>query len=219
MNRGVGVAEGTESLIEGYREFRRSEYPAQKRLFETLAACGQGPQTMVISCCDSRVDPARIFSTGPGELFVVRNVANLVPPCVENSDYHGTSAALEFAVTGLRVRNIVVLGHASCGGVRACLESAHDPGAGGNFIGPWMSILTPVRDRVLREHGEDSPERRQRALELAGIVQSIENLHSFPFVAQAVAAGELHLHGAYFGIATGELALLDSASGEFKTVD
>jgi len=218
MKRDAEAAAGTESLIEGYREFRRSEYPAQKRLFETLAARGQVPQTMVVSCCDSRVDPGRIFSTGPGELFVVRNVANLVPPCVENGDYHGTSAALEFAVTGLRVRNIVVLGHASCGGVRACLEDARDPGVGGRFIGPWMSILTPARDKVLSEHGGDSDEIRQRALELAGVVQSIENLHSFPFVAETVAAGELCLHGAYFGIATGELALLDSASGKFNTV-
>ncbi|MDJ0942407.1 MAG: carbonic anhydrase [Kiloniellales bacterium] len=212
------TATGTEDLIEGYRQFRRSEYPTQKRLFETLAARGQVPQTMVISCCDSRVDPAQIFSAGPGELFVVRNVANLVPPCGKGGDYHGTSAALEFAVTGLKVRNIVVLGHASCGGVRACLEGANDPDVGGRFIGPWMSILTPARDRVLSEHAGASDETRQRALEHAGVRQSIENLHSFPFVAQALAAGELRLHGAYFGIATGELAFLDSASGEFRTV-
>lgn len=218
MTRQAEAAAGTESLIEGYRQFRRSEYPAQKRLFEALAAGGQGPQTMVISCCDSRVDPAQIFSAGPGELFVVRNVANLVPPCGKGGDYHGTSAALEFAVTELKVRNIVVLGHAGCGGVRACLESAQDPGAGGRFIGPWMSILSPARDRVLREHGAAMAETRQRALELAGIVQSIENLHSFPFVSQGLSAGELHLHGAYFGIATGELALLDAATGEFRAV-
>ena len=112
----------------------------------------------------------------------------------------------------------MVLGHASCGGVRACLEGAEDPGAGGRFIGPWMSILAPARDRVLKEHGEGSAESRQRALELAGILQSIENLHSFPFVSEALAAGDLHLYGAYFGITTGELALLDIASGEFKTV-
>ena len=218
MTREKATSEGTERLIDGYRQFRRSEYPTQKRLFEDLAARGQVPQTMVISCCDSRVDPAQIFSAGPGELFVVRNVANLVPPCGEGGDYHGTSAALEFAVTGLKVRNIVVMGHASCGGVRACLEGAQDPGIGGRFIGPWMSILTPARDKVLREHGDASDEIRQRALELAGVVQSIENLHSFPFVAQAVSGGELRLHGAYFGIATGELALLDSASGKFNPV-
>ena len=218
MTSDEDTTEGTDRLIDGYRQFRRSEYPNQKRLFETLAARGQVPPTMVISCCDSRVDPAQIFSAGPGELFVVRNVANLVPPCGEGGDYHGTSAALEFAVTGLRVKNIVVLGHASCGGVRACLEGAQDPGVGGRFIGPWMSILTPARDKVLSEHGNASDETRQRALELAGIVQSIENLHSFPFVAQAVAAGELRLHGAYFGIATGELALLDGPSGRFNTV-
>ncbi|MDJ0968408.1 MAG: carbonic anhydrase [Kiloniellales bacterium] len=218
MKRDIEAEAGTESLIEGYREFRRSEYPAQKRLFEALAARGQVPQTMVISCCDSRVDPGRIFSAGPGELFVVRNVANLVPPCGKGGDYHGTSAALEFAVTGLKVRNIVVLGHASCGGVKACLEGAQDPGVGGRFIGPWMSILTSARDKVLSEHADASDEIRQRALELAGIVQSIENLHSFPFVAQAVAAGDLSLQGAYFGIATGELALLDSTSGRFNTV-
>ncbi len=218
MKRDVVAATGTESLIAGYQEFRRSEYPRQKRLFENLAARGQVPQTMVISCCDSRVDPAQIFSAGPGELFVVRNVANLVPPCGEGGDHHGTSAALEFAVTGLKVRHIVVMGHAKCGGVRACLEGAQDPAAGGRFIGPWMSILTPARDKVLEEHRDASPETRQRALELAGVVQSIENLKSFPFVARALAADELHLHGAYFAIATGELALLDSVSGEFNTV-
>ena len=116
MTRQAEAAAGTESLIEGYRQFRRSEYPAQKRLFEALAAGGQGPQTMVNSCSDSRVDPAQIFSAGPGELFVVRNVANLLPPCGKGGDHHGTSAALEFAVTELKVRNIVVLGHAGCRG-------------------------------------------------------------------------------------------------------
>ena len=209
---------GLEGLVEGYRRFRSTDYPEQKQLFEALAE-GQTPQTMVISCCDSRVDPARIFAAGPGELFVVRNVANLVPPFEESGRYHGTSAALEFAVTGLKVRNILVMGHASCGGVKACLEGAEDPSAVGRFIAPWMSILAPARDEVLRRHAEDSAEARQHALELAGVRQSLENLKTFPFVAAALAAGELRLQGAYFGIATGQLSLLDRASGAFETVE
>lgn len=209
---------GLDSLLEGYRRFRSDDYPAQKRLFEALAAKGQTPKTMVVSCCDSRVDPARIFSADPGELFVVRNVANLVPPFEESGDYHGTSAALEFAVTGLKVRNILILGHASCGGVKACLDGADNVTAGGRFVGPWMSILADARDEVLRRHAGDPEGVRQRALELAGIVHSVENLKTFPFVSRALAAGELRLLGAYFGIATGELAVLDGKSGRFETV-
>ncbi len=209
---------GLEGLVEGYRRFRSTDYPEQKQLFEALAQ-GQTPQTMVISCCDSRVDPARIFAAGPGELFIVRNVANLVPPFEQSGRYHGTSAALEFAVTGLKVRNILVMGHASCGGVKACLAGADDPTAGGRFIAPWVSILAPARDEVLRRHAEASAEELQRAMELAGIQQSLVNLKTFPFVAEAVAAGELRLQGAYFSIATGELSVLDTASGAFETVD
>ena len=212
------VGAGLEGLVEGYRRFRSTDYPGQKRLFEDLAQ-GQTPQTMVVSCCDSRVDPARIFAAGPGELFVVRNVANLVPPFEESGEHHGTSAAVEFAVTGLKVRNILVMGHASCGGVKACLAGAEDAAAGGRFIGPWMSILAPARDEVLRRHADASAEERQQALELAGIRQSLENLQTFPFVAEAVAAGELRLQGAYFSIATGQLSLLDGASGTFETVE
>ena len=218
MKEKTAKESGLEGLVEGYRRFRSAEYSVQKQLFEALAR-GQTPQTMVISCCDSRVDPARIFSAGPGELFIVRNVANLVPPFEESGNYHGTSAAVEFAVTALKVRNILVLGHASCGGVEACLEEAEGTSASGRFIGPWMSILAAARDEVLQKHAEDSAEARQRALELAGIRQSIENLQTFPFVAESVAAGRLRLQGAYFGIATGELSLLDSASGAFETVE
>ena len=219
MTEKTAIETGLGDLVQGYRNFRSTDYPAQKRLYEALAEQGQTPQTMVVSCCDSRVDPARIFSAGPGELFIVRNVANLVPPFEAGDAYHGSGAALEFAVTGLVVRNILVLGHAHCGGIKACLEGAEDATTGGHLVGPWMSILAAARDEILRDHAGESAAAQQRALELAGIVQSVENLQTFPFIARRVAAGELRLEGAYFAIATGELSLLDRTSGRFVTVD
>jgi carbonic anhydrase len=205
-------------LVDGYRRFLATRYAREAGLYRELAETGQSPKTMIIACCDSRVDPAAIFDAGPGQLFVVRNVANLVPSCEPDGDYHGTSAALEFAVTGLNIENIVVMGHGRCGGVRAFLDGFHTPSAERGFIDRWLSMLAVAEADVPRREGEPI-EVRQKALEHASIRHSIENLQSFPFVAERLAAGRLRLRGAYFDIADGRLLALDSDSGKFQPVD
>lgn len=191
-----------ESLTEGYARFRSGRYLEESDRYAALSD-GQSPETMVIACADSRVDPATIFSAAPGELFVVRNVANLVPPCMPHgASLHGTSAALEFAVESLKIRNIVVLGHRGCGGVAASLAAAENKPVG-QFIEPWVKLLDPARETL------GDAEDRQTALEHAGIRQSLHNLMSFPFVATAVGEGRLALYGAWFSIGAGELHWLD----------
>jgi len=202
-----------DDLIDGYRRFRDVAWPDHKTLFERLAARGQKPETFVVACSDSRVDPQLIFNAGPGELFVSRNVANLVPPYQPDAHYHGTSAALEFAVRVLEVKQIVVLGHAQCGGVHAMLQGA-PPGAQ-DFVANWIKIAEPARAEAL---AADLPEpERQRFCELCCVRLSLSNLRTFPWVAERVAAGNLTLHGAYFGVATGRLERL-SEDGEFRAV-
>ena len=207
-----------ERLVEGYRAFMERRYPAESETYRRLGDEGQAPRIMVIACCDSRVDPATIFSARPGELFVVRNVANLVPPHEPHGDYHGTSAAIEFAVTGLGVEHIVVLGHGQCGGIGAFLDGLHRPGGSGGFIGKWMSLLNGARGEALRAAAESTPAELQRALEHAGIRQSLDNLKTFPFVRDGLDAGNLRLHGGWFAIASGELLAMDPASGVFDPV-
>jgi carbonic anhydrase len=200
-------------LLDGYGRFRSSEYRRHRERWAELSE-GQSPRVMVIACSDSRVDPAQVFDTVPGEIFVVRNVANLVPPFEMGGGRHGVSAALEFAVTQLEVPEIVVMGHGACGGVSAALSRRFEgeaPGAGG-FIAHWVDMLDPARDRIVAQYG-DGPEAI-RALELETVRVSIANLRTFPFVAEREAAGTLTLHGAYFAIADGVLHVMD-ASGEF----
>ncbi|MCO6416832.1 carbonic anhydrase [Siccirubricoccus sp. KC 17139] len=196
-----------ERLIEGYRRFREETWPQQRARYEALAVAGQSPETMVIACSDSRVDPAAIFAAGPGELFVVRNVANLVPPYMPDAAFHGTSAALEFAVRVLKVKRVVVMGHAQCGGIRALLEGA--PPEAKDFVAGWMQIAAPARERVLR----CDPAERQEQCEHEAIRITLQNLMTFPWVAQAVAEGRLTLHGTHFGVATGRLLQMDSSGG------
>ena len=209
-----------KALLDGYRRFRTGAYQEQRRRYDALADKGQAPGLLVISCADSRVDPTRIFDTEPGELFVVRNVANLVPPCVHDDSQHGTSAAIEFAVTQLKVHHILVLGHSRCGGIKASFEGTFDdaPMGEGGFIARWMSLIAPARDAI-RAAAKLSPDIDAcGALELASIRLSIDNLRSFPFVAEAEAAGTLHLQGALFDIAEGLLRVLNHDTGEFETV-
>ena len=207
--------ENLARLARGYAQFRATTYAEKQTLYRALFEQGQRPESMIIACCDSRADPATIFNASPGELFVVRNVANLVPPFEPLGDYHGTSAAIEFAVTGLGVRNILVLGHAKCGGIQAFLEGAFDPGAGGAFIGKWMGIAKAARGEVLARTRGQSAAERQQAMELASIGTSLDNLMTFPFVRERVAAGRLFLHGAYFSIASGELTVCRPEVGDF----
>lgn len=196
-------------LIDGYWRFRAGAWPNYRDLYQELAA-GQSPRTMIVACADSRVDPQMIFDAGPGEMFVMRNVANLVPPFAPDAAYHGTSAAVEFAVRVLEVRDLVIMGHGRCGGVRALLEGA--PAAAADFVAPWVSMANPARDRALAT-GETG-RALQRACEHECVKLSLDNLKSFPWVSERVAAGTLRLHGCWFAVATGELLVLDE-NGQF----
>jgi carbonic anhydrase len=203
------------TLIEGYHRFHATEWEAERERWATLAE-GQAPRVMVIACADSRVDPAQIFDSAPGQIFVVRNVANIVPPFETGGGLHGVSAALEFAVTQLEVGEVVVMGHAACGGVKASLNRLFEgaaPGAGG-FVSDWVQVLAPARDRVTARHGRASGDA-QRELEWEGVRQSLGNLMTFPFVRERVEADTLALRGAWFGIAGGELRVMD-AEGVFR---
>lgn len=198
-------------LIEGYQRFRDDEYRHERERWDALAE-GQEPPVMIIACCDSRVDPATIFDTRPGQAFVLRNVANLVPPFETGGGFHGASAAIEFGVSGLGVRHIVVMGHGACGGIKAALEGPNT-GSGTGFVDSWISILNGPRERVLADDGIAD---KQTALELAAVRTSLTNLRSFPFVAQREAAAELSLHGCHFSIAEGRLVVLDEAEDCFR---
>ncbi len=202
-------------LLDGYRRFKGGRLEVERERYQKLALSGQKPRTMVIGCCDSRAAPDTIFDAGPGELFVFRNVANLVPPYAPDDDFHGTSAALEFAVLSLDVETILVMGHGRCGGIAAAL----DPGAAalsqGAFIGRWMSLADRAVEALDKEikSGED----RHTALERLSVRYSLDNLRSFPFIAERESAGKLALHGGWFDIATGELWMLDPASGQWSS--
>ncbi|MHA1544387.1 MAG: carbonic anhydrase [Alphaproteobacteria bacterium] len=191
-------------LIEGYERFRVSDGPAK---IKTLAR-GQAPRVMAIGCSDSRVHPATIFSADPGDVFMVRNVANIVPPFEEGGGYHGTSSALEFAVKSLKIKYILVLGHSSCGGVAASLAQGEDQPIG-DFIGPWVELMSEARDKVYQEHQGAPLAELQTHLEKANVRQSLTNLESYPFIREAVKAGELTLLGAWFDIETGEIDWAD----------
>ena len=206
-------------LLNGYRRFQSSLHSQALELYRSLATDGQKPKTMVIACCDSRVDPAAIFSAGPGELFILRNVANLVPPFEPHGDQHGTSAALEFAVTGLEVETILVMGHARCGGVRAVLEGPNEKSLNRGFIGRWMSLLNAARAEVLRDMAKKPVKLQQQALEHASVRCSLQNLETFPFIKERVASGRLRLRGAYFDIADGSLMALDNENNRFGFID
>jgi carbonic anhydrase len=192
-----------QNLLAGYHRFRANGWPEQRRTFETLAEKGQSPRALVLGCVDSRVDPTRIFDTAPGEVLTIRNVANLVPPYAPDSAYHGTSAALEFGIRVLQIPHLIVLGHGLCGGVKALLEGA--PVQGLEFVGPWMSLAEKACARV---PSGLSPIDRQRMCEFEVVKSSIENLKTFPWIAERVQSGSLHLHGAWFDVRFGELMLL-----------
>lgn len=206
-------------LYDGYRTFRSLTFPANRQLYRELVTRGQSPRVMIVSCCDSRVDPATIFSAQPGELFMVRNVANLVPPYEPQGEFHGTSAALEFAVTGLNVEHVLVLGHAYCGGVKAFLEGLYGPDPDRPFITRWMSLLGPALAHLSDSGALRDAEPARRALELASVKLSLANLLSFPFVKERVADGRLALHGAFFDIERGLLLEYDPAVDAYVAVD
>ena len=206
-----------ERLQDGYRTFVSSRFASERTRYETLADKGQRPEIMVVGCVDSRVSPEVIFDAAPGELLVVRNVANIVPPYEpDNITHHGTSAALEFGVQALRVKHIVVLGHAFCGGIRA-FAGEQEPLSPGDFIGHWMSQIAPAAARLGPRRAQDG-EDYLRKLEFASVELSLQNLMTFPYVRELVERGKLRLHGAYFGIAAGRLLVRDPDTGRFEPV-
>ncbi len=203
-----------DELIEGYRRFRATLWLEERQRFERLAAKGQKPRTLVIACCDSRVDPQMIFNASPGELFVIRNVANLVPSYQPDAALHGTSAAIEYAVRSLEVAQIVVLGHAHCGGIGALLSDK--PAVTDDFVQNWMTLATAAREAACALPGL-TEEERVRFAEKEAVKVSLRNLRTFPWIEDRVRAGSLTLHGCYFGVASGELLYL-GPDGAFAPV-
>jgi carbonic anhydrase len=205
--------ESRDALLSGYRRFREDHWPAARAEYEALAAKGQKPHTLIVACSDSRADPALIFDAAPGQLFVVRNVANLVPPYAPDGRLHGVSAALEFGVKVLNVSRIMVMGHARCGGVNAMMHGA--PENCRDFVAPWVAQGAPVVRRVCEAF---PPEQAERMAEEAIVRLSLENLRTFPWIAEREKAGTLVLSGSHFGIADGVLSSL-RGPGPFEPLD
>ncbi len=208
------MSELPEHLLNGYRTFMAGRYISERDQYRALAKDGQSPQTMMIACCDSRAAPELIFNAAPGELFVVRNVANLVPPYAPDGEFHSTSAALEFAVQSLKVKHIVVMGHGRCGGIKAALNGGGTPLSPGDFIGKWMSLVAPSAEAVAGNTMMTATER-QTSLERISIRYSIANLRTFPCVKILEDKGRISLHGAWFDILTGELWVMNK-DGDFE---
>ncbi|MDL2399754.1 carbonic anhydrase [Rhizobium mayense] len=202
------------SLLNGYRNFMSGRYVDERERYRSLAEEGQQPATLVIACSDSRSAPETIFDAGPGELFVIRNVANMVPPYEPDGHFHSTSAALEFAVQSLKVSDIVVMGHGRCGGIRAALDPNAEPLSPGDFIGRWMGLVKPAAEQI-QSNDVMTPAERQTALERISIRNSLNNLRSFPDIKALEEEGKLNLHGAWFDISTGELWVMDPKTRDF----
>ncbi|APG62717.1 carbonate dehydratase [Sphingorhabdus lutea] len=199
-------------LVSGYKRFRQGAYLEQKSKYDLLSSDGQMPPVMIISCCDSRVDPATIFDTVPGQVFALRNVANLVPPYQPDSHLHGASAAIEFGVTGLNVQHIVILGHGQCGGIKAALQNHGAKEKSESFVHNWMSIIDDAVEHVCNSTSDD----KQLALELEAIKISLHNLRTFPYIKEREDSGQLKLHGTFFAISDGILHVLDEETGLFS---
>ena len=207
-----------DEMIEGYRRFREIGWKRERERWSELAE-GQSPKVMVLACSDSRVDPTQIFDARPGQMFVVRNVANLAPPFETSHGYHGVSAALEFAVTQLEVEEVLVLGHGSCGGCAAALTGQFDDAdhGEGHFIAAWVDMLREAREKVRASHAAFD-DAAFLAMEREAVKVSLANLRTFPWVIEREAAGRLTLHGGHFSISEGRLYLLDEAEGDFRPV-
>ncbi|MFQ5937976.1 MAG: carbonic anhydrase [Acidiferrobacterales bacterium] len=205
-------------LTTGFRAFRDGRFQQQRATYETLVDQGQNPNVAVVACSDSRVDPAIVLQADPGDLFIVRNVANLVPPFEREGNYHGTSAALEYAVEHLEVGHLIVLGHAHCGGIRSLFEKQAQNSEGNQFVPRWMSL---VQSAYLRVEGTipDAPEEeRARICEQSAVLVSLENLMTFPSISQRVADGRLRLHGWYIDIRSCTLRIYDPVRQHFEAV-
>lgn len=206
-----------DTLLAGYRRYRDTRWPELRALNRYLAERGQEPKVLIIACSDSRVDPSTIFDLGPGEAFVIRNVANLAPPFEQGAGYHGTSAAIEFAVERLKVETILVLGHAQCGGVAHAhaLHAEHTHTDTASFLNSWVSLLNPAIERFeSQSDGNPLPELERKSIRV-----TIENLQTFPFVRRAISERGMRLEGARYGVADGALEVLDAETGAFVPVD
>ncbi len=212
--------EGIQKLIDGNKQFREKYFGTDRALYENLTRYGQKPKTMVIACSDSRVDPAIIFNCQPGELFMVRNVANLVPPQEGVTMYHGTSAALEFGVRFLGVEDIIILGHTQCGGIQALLHKAPEVWNQENgYISKWLDIARPAYQKVIDEHSHASFDEQVVFCEKYALLNSLKNLSSFEWIAQSVAAGKLALHAWYFDLKTGKINRYNSQAHKWHSVE
>lgn len=214
-NGASAKADFPRTLLQGYQAFKEGRLSVERERYRQLADAGQKPETLVIACCDSRAAPETIFNALPGDIFVVRNVANLVPPYEPDGNYHSTSAALEFAVQSLKVKHILVLGHGRCGGIKAALDPTGDPLSPGDFIGKWMDLLASAADTTARNDLMTNAER-QTALERISIRYTIANLRTFPFIDNLERKNQLSLHGAWFDIADGDLWIMDPETGDFS---
>jgi len=204
-----------EQLFAGFKRFKEQYFGDDSHLYDSMKN-GQPAKTLMVACCDSRVDPAILTDCDPGDLFTIRNVANLIPPCEEGGHFHGTSAALEFAVNNLEVENIIVMGHANCGGIDALW---HDDGSTqSQFINTWVSIAQPAKERVLEALPTASSQEQLKTCEQQAVLVSLENLLTFPCIRKRVEEGSLSIHGWYFDIPAGNLLSYDPAKEQFKLI-
>ena len=202
-----------DQFIEGFQRFQNKYFAGEEPLYSKLNQ-GQNPTTLLIGCCDSRVDPALLLDCDPGDIFVVRNVANLVPPCEVTGRQQGVSSAIQFAVEALNVKRIIIMGHEKCGGIRGLMQG-YQPTREIDFIGTWMKIMEPVKQRVLKQLAACSVEEQNRACELGSIIMSLNNLRSFPWVKEREEKGEIALHGWYFDMSQGALLAYSDRSDAF----
>jgi carbonic anhydrase len=202
-----------DQLIQGYLDFRQKYFEEEDSSFQKLVERGQRPKILVIACSDSRVDPAIVLKCEPGDLFVVRNVANLVPPYEPDNSYHSTSAALEFAVCQLGIKHIIVFGHTQCGGIQACLEGSNNPNS---FIGKWMQLAQSARERTLKELSDAPTQEQVHACGRYALMKSLENLYTFPWIKELAEKQHLHIHGWYFELAKGRILAYNKQTFDFE---
>lgn len=210
------MAKDIHHLVSGYKKFRKKYFDTPDKPFEKLVRQGQQPKIMIISCCDSRVDPSIILDCEPGDLFVIRNVANLVPPYETNGSYHGTSAAMEFGICNLGIENIIVLGHSLCGGIQALVQNADLAKDG--FISKWMEMAAPARQKALALHAHDSFETQCTACAQYALMNSLKNLQTFPWIKQRIENGDVSLHAWYFDLSSGLIHILDQENETFDVL-
>lgn len=205
-------------LIIGYKRFREHYFSNSNKTFDNLIKLGQNPKVMIISCCDSRVDPSIIFGCEPGDLFVIRNVANLVPPFENNSSYHGTSAAIEFGISNLDIHDVIILGHSFCGGIRALLENV-DLLSSENFISKWMELAKPAREKTLENYPNSNLDQQADMCGQYALVNSHNNLMTFPLIQEKVKSGFLSLHAWFFDLSTGLIYMLNQEQNKFEPIE